>query len=187
MWKSLFLYILILLASFLAACSDDDNNMATLSFGRPIYILKAATPVAVEVIASEPATKEITIPFDISGSAVLDEDYTIEAEAFTLQPGQTIDTIWITPKDNVVAQREIRLALKEVDGFQLWNNRVAMIPVETKDMFTCSFAESKYDLKSEITVKMNLSVGGTDYMYKRGEVRVPFVIDPASTAVEGVH
>lgn len=58
-----------------------------------------------------------------------------------------MDTIWVTPKDNVVSRREIRLALKEVPGFQLWNNRVTMIPVETKVVFTSSFQEAKYDLK----------------------------------------
>lgn len=43
------------------------------------------------------------------------------------------------------------------------------------------------DLKSEIVVSMGLTVKGVDYMYKRDEVRVPFEIDPASTAVEGEH
>ena len=187
MRKRLFFYILILSACFLTACSDDDNDMPTLSFGRPIYVLKPVEALAVEIISSVPVTREVMVPFDISGTAIPDEDYTIEAGAFTLQPGQTIDTVWITPRENVVAQREIRLALREVEGFQLWNNRVAMIPVETKDIFTCSFAETKYDLKKEIVVKTNLFVGGSSYMYKRVEVRVPFEIDPASTAIEGEH
>lgn len=76
-----------------------------------------------EVISSVPVTESVRVPFDISGSAILDEDYTIETDAFTLEPGKTIDTIWITPKENVTTRREIRLALKEVNGFQLWNNR----------------------------------------------------------------
>ncbi|MEI3419735.1 MAG: hypothetical protein V8R91_00990, partial [Butyricimonas faecihominis] len=53
------------------------------------------------------------VPFDISGSAILDEDYTMSATEFTLQPGEMIDTIWVTPKENVI-RREIRLSLQEV-------------------------------------------------------------------------
>ena len=187
MRKILFIYVLMLATCFLTACSDDDNNAPTLSFGRPIYILKAAAPLAVEVISSVPVTESVRVPFDISGSAILDEDYTIETDAFTLEPGKTIDTIWITPKENVTTRREIRLALKEVNGFQLWNNRVAMIPVETKDVFSCSFEDSKYDLKNEVIVKMGLMVNGKMYYTRNDEVRVPFEIDPASTAVLGEH
>lgn len=124
----------------------------------------------------------------LAGSAILDEDFTIRKDAFTLEPGQTMDTIWVTPKDNVVSRREIRLALKEVPGFQLWNNRVTMIPVETKVVFTSSFQEAKYDLKNEVTVKMELMVGKDLYFIKNAEeIRVPFEIDPASTAVLNEH
>lgn len=177
----------MLSACFLTACSDDDDNAPRLSFGRPIYILKNTDPLAVELIASVAPTERVSVPFEVSGSAILDEDYTIEGNAFTLEPGQTIDTIWITPKDNVTARREIRLALREVDGYQLWNNRVAMIPVETKNVFSCSFEETKYDLKSEITVKMGLLLDGKMYYTSTNEIRVPFDIDPASTAVPGEH
>ena len=169
------------------ACSDDDNSDPKLSFGRPIYILKAAEPLAVELIVSEPVTEEIKVPFMIDGSAVLDEDYTISAKEFVLHPGDWIDTVWVTPKENVIGQREIRLSLQEVPRYRLWNNRWAIIPVETKDIFTCSFSQTTMDLKSEVVVSMKLTVGGVDYMYKREELRVPFEIDPASTAVEGEH
>ena len=152
MRKILFVFSLFLSLSLILACSDDDNSDPKLSFGRPIYILKAAEPLAVELIVSEPVTEEIKVPFMIDGSAVLDEDYTISAKEFVLHPGDWIDTVWVTPKENVIGQREIRLSLQEVPRYRLWNNRWAIIPVETKDIF-----------------------------------RVPFEIDPASTAVEGEH
>ena len=187
MRKILFVFSLFLSLSLILACSDDDNSDPKLSFGRPIYILKAAEPLAVELIVSEPVTEEIKVPFMIDGSAVLDEDYTISAKEFVLHPGDWIDTVWVTPKENVIGQREIRLSLQEVPRYRLWNNRWAIIPVETKDIFTCSFSQTTMDLKSEVVVSMKLTVGGVDYMYKREELRVPFEIDPASTAVEGEH
>ncbi len=187
MRKILFVFSLFLSLSLILACSDDDNSDPKLSFGRPIYILKAAEPLAVELIVSEPVMEEIKVPFMIDGSAVLDEDYTISAKEFVLHPGDWIDTVWVTPKENVIGQREIRLSLQEVPRFRLWNNRWAIIPVETKDIFTCSFSQTTMDLKSEVVASMKLTVGGVDYMYKREELRVPFEIDPASTAVEGVH
>ncbi len=187
MRKILFVFSLFLSLSLILACSDDDNSDPKLSFGRPIYILKAAEPLAVELIVSEPVTEEIKVPFMIDGSAVLDEDYTISAKEFVLHPGDWIDTVWVTPKENVIGQREIRLSLQEVPRYRLWNNRWAIIPVETKDIFTCSFSQTTMDLKSEVVVSMKLTVGGVDYMYKREELRVPFEIDPASTAIEGEH
>lgn len=87
MRKILFVFSLFLSLSLILACSDDDNSDPKLSFGRPIYILKAAEPLAVELIVSEPVTEEIKVPFMIDGSAVLDEDYTISAKEFVLHPG----------------------------------------------------------------------------------------------------
>ena len=41
MRKILFVFSLLVSLSLLWACSDDDDKGPTLSFGRPIYILKA--------------------------------------------------------------------------------------------------------------------------------------------------
>ena len=46
MRKILFVFSLFLSLSLILACSDDDNSDPKLSFGRPIYILKAAEPLA---------------------------------------------------------------------------------------------------------------------------------------------
>ncbi len=184
--RRILLYNLILFLSLLS-CKNDDNDLPTLSFGRPIYILKAETPLAVELIASTPAKETVVIPFTISGTAVLDEDYTIETKEFTLQPGESIDTVWIMPKENVTPQREIRLALNGAEGYELWNNRVTMIPVEIRDVFSCSINATSCDLKAEKEIAVSLKVGGNDYMYKKTEVYVPFEIDPASTAVLNEH
>lgn len=67
MRKILFVFSLFLSLSLILACSDDDNSDPKLSFGRPIYILKAAEPLAVELIVSEPVTEEIKVPFMIDG------------------------------------------------------------------------------------------------------------------------
>lgn len=187
MRKILFIFSLLIAVSLAWACSDDDDKDPKLSFGRPIYILKAAEPLAVELMVSEPVSEVVKVPFTVGGTAVLDEDYTLATQEFTLQPGESIDTIYVYPKDNVIGQREIRLSLQEVPGFRLWNNRWAMIPVETKDVFTGSFTQTSMDLKSEIVVSAKMMVAGSDYMYKREELRVPFEVDPESTAVEGEH
>lgn len=42
MRKILFVFSLLIGLSLMAACSDDDNSDPKLSFGRSIYILKAA-------------------------------------------------------------------------------------------------------------------------------------------------
>ncbi|MCR9012084.1 hypothetical protein [Gabonibacter chumensis] len=184
--RKILLYSLILFLSLLS-CKNDDNDLPTLSFGRPIYILKAETPLAVELIASTPAKETVVVPFSISGTAVLDEDYTMEMKEFTLQLGESMDTVWITPKENVTPQREIRLALIGAEGYEVWNNRVTMIPVEIRDVFSCSFRAASYDLKAEKEIAVSLQVGGNDYMYKKTEVYVPFEIDPVSTAVLNEH
>ena len=54
MRKILFVFSLLIGLSLMSACSDDDNSDPKLSFGRSIYILKAAEPLAVELMVSEP-------------------------------------------------------------------------------------------------------------------------------------
>ena len=114
MRKILFIFSLFVSLSLAWACSDDDDKEPRLSFGRPIYILRAADSLAVELSVSEPVTETIRVPFTVDGTAVLDEDYTLPIREFTLQPGETMDTIYIYPKNNVVIEREIRLSLQEV-------------------------------------------------------------------------
>ena len=40
-----------------------------------------------------------------------------------------------------------------------------MIPVETKDVFSCSFEDSKYDLKNEVIVKNGINGKWKDVLY----------------------
>ena len=93
MRKILFVFSLLIGLSLMSACSDDDNSDPKLSFGRSIYILKAAEPLAVELMVSEPVTEEVRVPFSIDGTAVLDEDYTISTYELILQHDKDLDPL----------------------------------------------------------------------------------------------
>lgn len=183
-----FISFLTLLTILYTGCTDDDEGgEIALSFGRPIYFLTAYDSLAVELISTETMKENLEVPFSLSGTAIEGEDYTIPVKNFLLEAGKTIDTIWVYPKDNLTQNREIRMELQDVPGYRIYNNRVAMIPVEVKDVFSCSFLNTSYDLKNEIEVSVELQVAGKSYMYQNTEVHIPMEIDPASTAILGEH
>lgn len=183
-----FFSLLTLLSTLMAGCTDDneDGDIA-LSFGRPIYFLTAYDSLAIEIISTETVSETVEVPFTLSGTAIEGEDFTLPVKNFQLEAGNSIDTVWVYPKDNLTPNREIRLELQDIPGYRIYNNRVAMIPVEVKDVFSCSFLNTSYDLKNEIDVNVELQVAGKSYMYQNSEVRVPMEIDPASTAILGEH
>ena len=169
------------------ACSEDDDHARTVSFKRAVYILSSNQAIEVEIGLSEVAEQELTVPFEVFGTAVEGEEYSLSAHEFVVAQGENSAKVVITPVDNVYSDRQIRLELADVPGYAFGNYRVVLIPVETKEVITTSFAADAYILKSSLTVSMNLFIGGTSYTHPSYPVTVPFEIDPSSTAVLGTH
>lgn len=114
---------LIILAGLSFSCSDEESNSAKLAFSRSIYILPSSGELNVELRATMAPSSDINIPVEISGSAVLDSDYTISAKEFILKAGETKAFITLMPKNNLTADREIKLAITPVKGYDLGNKK----------------------------------------------------------------
>ena len=52
------------------ACSEDDDHARTVSFKRAVYILSSNQAIEVEIGLSEVAEQELTVPFEVFGTAV---------------------------------------------------------------------------------------------------------------------
>ncbi|MCR9011523.1 hypothetical protein [Gabonibacter chumensis] len=183
----LFLFALFTFGCLATGCNDDDDKDSTLSFDRAVYILQAEAPLEVTLLASVPASEAFSVPFDITGTAVLDEDYTISARQFEFKPGESSAKIVITPKDNLNEGREIKLALKPVSGYRLWNNKIAMIPIELKERFSCSFMKAKAELTQKLDVEIQISGELNSNSVPSVDLHLPFIFTEATTAELGKH
>ena len=177
---------LIILATLSFSCSDEESNSAKLAFSRSIYILPSSGELNVELRATMAPSTDITVPIEISGSAVLDSDYTISGKEFIIKAGETKASIKLMPKNNLTADREIKLALMPVKGYDLGNKKVAIIPVETKEriMYTFSLNYSRMLSSIEVWVKLNGEISGRKFRAPR-DITLPIKIDESSTAVLG--
>lgn len=52
------------------ACSEDDDDARTVSFKRAVYILSSNQAIEVEIGLSEVAEQELTVPFEVFGTAL---------------------------------------------------------------------------------------------------------------------
>ncbi len=172
----------------LTSCSDDDNDgRPSVSFKRPVYILESATPVDVEIGLTVPAVTDLLIPVIVSGSAERDVEYTLSADRFEIKAGETSASIQILPLNNTKSGNDIKLQLTEVRGYRFGFYNVAMIPVLPRSILTASFDKEVYELAGETEVTMSLKNGTSKYVKPSSTVKVPFDIDPSSTAELGTH
>ena len=121
------------------SCSDDDSSAANLSFSRSIYILPSTGSLEVELRASVAPEIDLIVPVNIEGTAELNEDYEISAKEFIIKAGETSGTLTLTPKNNLISGREIRLSINPVSGYGLGDKKIAIIPIETKERIMYSF------------------------------------------------
>ena len=168
------------------SCKDDDSSDAQLSFSRSIYILPAIGDLEVELRASVAPASDMEVPFTVEGSAVEGEDYTLSDTKFILKAGETTARLTVSPKNNLTAGREIRLALIPVNGYSLGNKNVAMIPVEVKERIMYSFTSSYSRLLSEVEVWVELrgETTGTGFVAP-SDINLPISLAEGSTAVLG--
>ena len=70
------------------ACSEDDDHARTVSFKRAVYILSSNQAIEVEIGLSEVAEQELTVPFEVFGTAVEGEEYSLSAHEFVVAQGE---------------------------------------------------------------------------------------------------
>ena len=184
----LFLLVLWAIACLGVACSDDDNDSTTLSFGRAYYVLQAQAALEVDLRTSSPVENALTVKINVSGSAVEGEDYSISAKEFVFQPGEDIAKITIAPLDNYTEEREIKLSVEPVAGYSLWNNKSTIIPIEPKEVLICSFSKSWVELEALYMAGIEVKGAISGKFSSIVDLHLPFeLVEEGTTAVEGEH
>lgn len=184
----LFLLVLWAIACLGVACSDDDNDGTTLSFGRAYYVLQAQSALEVDLRTSSPVENALTVKINVSGSAVEGEDYSISAKEFVFQPGESIAKIMISPLDNFTEEREIKLSVEPVAGYSLWNNKSTIIPIEPKEVLICSFSKSWVELEALYMAGIEVKGAISGKFNSIVDLHLPFeIVEEGTTAVEGEH
>lgn len=188
MKRSIYLFTALLSLCFIFSCKkkDEDLSKASLNFGRSLYVMKATSPLEVELRASVAPTTKLVVPVKISGSAVLNEDYQISSNDFVFEPGQTTAKITITPKNNLSPEREIKIDLPAVNGYVNGEKKQTIVIVEVKEKIMYSFSKSVGTLlgKMKLTVDLKGEVTGTGFKASK-DIDIPFSILAKSTAVLG--
>ena len=168
------------------SCSDDDSSAANLSFSRSIYILPSTGSLEVELRASVAPEIDLIVPVNIEGTAELNEDYEISAKEFIIKAGETSGTLTLTPKNNLISGREIRLSINPVSGYGLGDKKIAIIPIETKERIMYSFISSYSRVLSnvEIWVELQGEISGKSFKAPH-DIVLPLEVSSSSTAELG--
>lgn len=184
----LFLLVLWAIACLGVSCNDDDNDGATLSFGRAYYVLQAQSALEVDLRASSPVENALTVKVNVSGSAIEGEDYSISAKEFVFQPGEDVAKVTITPLENYTEDREIKLSVEPVAGYSLWNNKSTIIPIEPKEVLLCSFTKSWVELEAMYMAGIEVKGAISGKFNSLVDLHLPFeIVEDETTAVEGEH
>lgn len=190
MKKTIYLLMLVLATGLCFSCSDDDDKAKNpvLSFASKTNVLPAAGMVEVVLNSSAIVPENTTVRFSISGTAVEGEDYELSAREFVIRAGERSAKIQITAKDNYAENRTIQLELLPVAGFDPGTESTVSVIVESKEKVIYSFAQENYGLVSSVKVELELKGMNSGSLYSVAkEMKIPFTISAASTAVKGVH
>lgn len=182
--KRMMLFMLMILG-ILSACSDDDDNNASVSFGKEVYILNGDASVDIVLNASKAVSSATSVKFTLAGTAVENEDYTLSAHEFTFAAGSNSAKITVEPKDNFTEGKTIRLTLGEMPGYTVQGAASVVITVVPKEIIIASFTTDETELASTREVKVSFrGAVNKDYTSSK-ELHIPFTV--GGTAVLGTH
>ena len=146
---------LLVAALLFAGC--DSNNMqgdTMVDFDRATYqVSEGADGVEIQVVASEAAPQDVTIPLTLGGTAIAGEDYEQpDAAEVTIEEGSTTGTFTLRPIDNASLETQARVVevlieTGNVDGFTVGETPQTDVTITDDEMtgsYTVSFEESSY-------------------------------------------
>lgn len=172
-----------------SACSDDDNNgtgLPRVSFAQFEYTLsnKADQQATLTIKTSKPFAAAKTIPFTLYG-AEEGTDFTLSADAFTFQPGDSTASITVTRK-TIDDEKTLTVTLDKTDGVTL--GAVNYAPVYFLGANVYSFNRSYYTMSMVTDVEMTIYDlnGRTTSLSNTDTTRVKVEAAEGSTAEEGI-
>ena len=186
--KRILNYFLVIALIAMTACSDDDSTATKVEFTKAVNVMLADAPLEVTLKLSNSASSDLSIPFTISGSAELDDEYSISSTSFSFSKGSSTSNVTITPLNNFSADKEIVLSLGNLPaGYENGSIFSTVISLESKEYIIYSFSLEKATLLDKYKVTVNLSGQNTGSAFTvTDDMTLPFTFDSKSSAVLGV-
>ncbi|MEO9893440.1 DUF5074 domain-containing protein [Aurantibacter sp.] len=134
----------VIAALIFGACSNDDNNVDTPSGTITISVSENAiseddSVVLLDFIATSPFATDVSISYEVSGSATSNEDYERLDGLVTLSAGETTATQFITliDDDEVENIEELIVTITAIDGSQefIGSNNAVTVSISDNDSF----------------------------------------------------
>lgn len=173
--KKVMYLMLAMVTVLLAACSSDDDG-PQVSFAQSEYNLTSGS-VAVRLNASGVADGT-SYPVTFGGTAVKDQDYTVDKDAYVIGGANAVTVINVTAKNNFTENKTITMT---AGGATTTIN----LGIQPKRLY--SFQERSYIMGEEVNVVLQLS-GATGGTYQApNDITITLQPDEKSTAVEGTN
>ena len=167
-------------------CSCQKESLPGLSFESGTYVMGADEAIVVKVVTTTAPTADLTVDFNLAGSATEGTDYELSAKSFVIKAGETVGEITVTPLNNLASSLKIALTLNLPTGYEAGKFTSTNISLASKEKAAYSFAKSDDELVGEVNVTLNLIGEESETNFVAGgRYEFPFVLDAASTAVLG--
>lgn len=190
MKKTFIRFCLLILALVVVSCSKDDsiNYHTELSLEEPHYILGnvVGDTVIVAIVTEGKAASTVRIPYRLSSSsnAVLHQDYELSDSAFTLNKGDSVAYLKVTRKA-VSKPKSFLLTLLPVEGVKIGALNYIEVELLGQNIYSFEDKEGELGLTRDCVIRLQTARKSAFSFTKK--TRLDVVVDPASTAQEGVH
>jgi len=176
------LTILASVAMVMAAVSCETEQKPQLSFGKAQYVLLADSPLTVDVVTDIAPAADITVELSFTGSAVMDDDYTVDATSVVIPAGQTKGSVTITPKNNFESEKSIVIAMELPAGYEAGKNTTAMVAVESRPSIVYNFYTAHSDVVGFYKIILELENVADEDWKATSELQIPYSITPVDGA-----
>lgn len=175
--KKVMYLMLTMVTVLLAACSSSDDDGPQVSFAQSEYSLTSGS-VAVRLNASG-VDDGTSYPVTFGGTAVKDQDYTVDRDTYVIGGANAVTVINVTAKNNFTENKTITMT---AGGATTTIN----LGVQAKRLY--SFTQRTYILGEQVNVVLNLSnVNGEGTYAAPNDLQIALKPLASSTAVEGTN
>ena len=165
----------------MTAVSCEPEQLPSLTFGKAQYVLLSDAPLTIDVVTDIAPAADLNVPLAFTGTAALNDDYTVSAESVVIPAGQVKGSFTITPANNFEAGKNIIVSMNLPAGYKLGQNATANVAVDAKEMLQYSFSATKATVVDKYVVKLELmgSESGKDWVASV-DMEIPYTITPAA-------
>lgn len=156
--KHLFYVAAFSVALSLASCQKQDLT-PTISFEKANEVVDASEEIAVKVVLSKAADKDLLVPFTFTTSSSADAYETDAASGITIKAGESEGSFKIKNTGTELQAFNVTVSLGDVEGYKAGINPQIVVAMGALEKLVYSFNESRVRLSpnSDMTVTLVLT------------------------------